>query len=236
MKKNYYLVLGVNSTATLEEIKSAFRRRAKELHPDHSGSESEPFLEIQEAYGVLSDPKRRRYYDRQGQAGPVRRPRWGPTPEPLVSRRSKAEPLKPFADRDVSIETSFESFRPSFEEIFARLWSNYDLWPKPKAERLENLTVEVSVSPGEAALGGDFRLEIPGLATCPTCGGRGAVDIYECWRCRGEGALATGFPIEIQYLPEIRDGYGARVSLKDFGIENLYLTVVFRIDGNQEYE
>ena len=108
--KNYYLILGVGSRATLEEIKSAFRRRAMELHPDHSGKESEPFLEIHEAYNVLSDPERRRSYDRQSQEAPARRPPRRPPPEPLVTHRSKAEPLKRVADRGVSLETFFDSF------------------------------------------------------------------------------------------------------------------------------
>src|SRR4030095_7256547 len=64
MQKNYYVILGVSSDATLEEIKSAFRQRAMELHPDRSGKESAPFLEVQEAYNVLSDATQRRRYDR----------------------------------------------------------------------------------------------------------------------------------------------------------------------------
>ena len=50
MEKNYYVILGVSSNATVEEVKAAFRRRALELHPDRSGKESGPFLEVQEAW------------------------------------------------------------------------------------------------------------------------------------------------------------------------------------------
>jgi curved DNA-binding protein CbpA len=64
MEKNYYVILGVSSNATVEEVKAAFRRRVMELHPDRSGKESGPFLEVQEAYGVLSDDTQRRRYDR----------------------------------------------------------------------------------------------------------------------------------------------------------------------------
>ena len=55
MEKNYYVILGVSSNATVEEVKAAFGWRALELHPDRSGKESGPFLEVQEAYGVLTD-------------------------------------------------------------------------------------------------------------------------------------------------------------------------------------
>ena len=50
MSKNYYLVLGISADASTEDIKAAFRRRARELHPDRSGRESGPFQDAQEAY------------------------------------------------------------------------------------------------------------------------------------------------------------------------------------------
>lgn len=234
MQKNYYLILGVRSDATLEEIKSAFRRRAMELHPDHSGMESGPFMEVQEAYGVLSDPERRRSYDRQGEPTIVRRAPWGPVPEPLTKKRCSQ--AKPFAQegrgrgvREFSIRESFDVFRPSFDELFDRIWSNFEDWPQPKSERFESLTVEIVVSPADAMNGGSVRLLIPGLATCPTCGGRGAVGDYECWRCDGEGSLAVNYPVDVEYPPNIRDGHAIRISLSRYGIENFFLTVLFRV-------
>src|ERR1041384_8371372 len=92
--KNYYVILGVATGATLEEIKTAFRRRALELHPDTSGLQSEPFLEVQEAYRVLSDPVRRRRYDERKREPIARHRPWGPPPEPLGTERPKAEPFR----------------------------------------------------------------------------------------------------------------------------------------------
>lgn len=137
MRKNYYLILGVGSDATLEEIKSAFRRRAMELHPDHSGMESGPFLEIQEAYSVLTDPERRRGYDRQGDSTTIivrRGP--GPPPEPLARRRRvRAEPFaqdeRGRGAQEFSMGKSFDSYRPSFDELFDRIWNNFEDWPPP---------------------------------------------------------------------------------------------------------
>jgi curved DNA-binding protein CbpA len=64
--KNYYILLGIKNTASLEEIKQAFRRLAKKYHPDknqgNAGAE-EFFKEIQEAYAVLSDSEKRKKYD-----------------------------------------------------------------------------------------------------------------------------------------------------------------------------
>jgi curved DNA-binding protein CbpA len=64
MAKNYYSILGVLPTATLHEIKSAYRSRVKQYHPDRFGKDSALFLRIQEAYDVLGDPSNRSYYDR----------------------------------------------------------------------------------------------------------------------------------------------------------------------------
>ena len=63
MPKNYYIVLGVPASATQADIKAAYRRLAKELHPDHYGKNQTPFQALQEAYAVLSDPARRQSYD-----------------------------------------------------------------------------------------------------------------------------------------------------------------------------
>jgi DnaJ-class molecular chaperone len=225
MKKDYYLILGVASGADLDEIKAAFRRRALELHPDTSGLESGPFLEVQEAYGVLTDPKRRRRYDQQsrGPSAALRRP--GP----------EAEPLRPVeaagSFRAVSLAESFQSYRPSFDELFDRWWSNFQSVSRPKAETLESLTVEVVVRPLEARFGGRVQVQIPAQATCPACRGHGAIGPYQCWRCEGHGALTTEFPVAVEYPPGIRDGYAARIPLTRYGIENFFLTVLIRVSS-----
>ena len=176
MQKNYYVILGITSDASVEEIRAAFRRRARELHPDHSGLESGPFLEVQEAYGVLSDPERRRHYDRQGTSATRRRP-WGPAAEPLVRKRPSGEPFGAAGVaggfREVSLAESFREHRPCFEELFERIWSNFDSFSRPKAEHLEGLTVEIVISPEEARRGGRVQVDIPARATCPACGGHG---------------------------------------------------------------
>ena len=71
-KRDYYEVLGVSKTATEQEIKSAFRKKAKEFHPDlnkDDPSAAEKFKEAQEAYSVLSDENKRKMYDQYGHAG-----------------------------------------------------------------------------------------------------------------------------------------------------------------------
>lgn len=234
MPKNYYLILGVTSEASLDEIKAAFRRRARELHPDVSGLESEPFLEVQEAYAVLADPERRRRYDRELAAVARRRRTRAVRAEPMVAARPPAEPLRSVEPARELIEVSLldpaATFHPSFEELFARFWSNFESITRPKAERLESLTVEVVLTPEEARRGGRVRVWVPTRATCPTCGGHGAVGAYECWRCLGRGALTSESPLDVTFPPGVRDGAVLSVPLSRFGIENFYLTLWFRVE------
>jgi molecular chaperone DnaJ len=69
-KRDYYEVLGVSRSATDDEMKSVSRRLAKQHHPDaNKEQERKPFIEINEAYEVLSDTQKRATYDRFGHAG-----------------------------------------------------------------------------------------------------------------------------------------------------------------------
>ena len=67
-KRDYYEVLGVDKTASADELKKAFRRAAVEHHPDKGGDEAK-FKELSEAYEVLSNSEKRQRYDQFGHAG-----------------------------------------------------------------------------------------------------------------------------------------------------------------------
>jgi DnaJ-class molecular chaperone len=71
MAKDYYQTLGVNKTASKDEIKSAFRKLAHEYHPDKAGGNEAKFKEVSEAYNVLGDDTKRKQYDTYGSTGPT---------------------------------------------------------------------------------------------------------------------------------------------------------------------
>lgn len=226
MGKDFYLVLEITPEATPAQIRSAYRRRALELHPDQSGTDKEPFLELQEAYSVLSDPMLRAAYDRATESLEMTRHCGAASQRPAAEPFREVQPASGF--REVSLSQSYHTFNPSFDELFDRLWSNFELLSRPKAEKLESLTIDVPSSSEEAFAGGAVRILVPARITCRTCHGRGSVGLYECWHCRGQGAVVSEYPLDVDYPAELRRDYITRVSLDEFGINNLYLTVRFR--------
>jgi molecular chaperone DnaJ len=232
MRKNYYLILRLGPEASPDQIRSAYRRRALELHPDLSGSGSQQFLELQEAYDVLSDPVRRELYDREAEDIPIRRMAATRSRETIVPRRHRAEPLVTPGQtqkfEDISLFRSFETFSPSLDELFERLYSNFNLRTRPKAERLESLNVEIPLSPQQAFAGGEVRIMVPARLVCHACSGHGRIGPYECAYCEGHGEMTSEYPVTVSYPAGLEGDYIVRVPLERFGIQNFYLTIQFR--------
>jgi molecular chaperone DnaJ len=139
-------VLGVDRSAGETEVKKAFRRLARELHPDvnrHDPDAEERFKEAAEAYEVLSDPERRRTYDRYGHEG-LRSGGWAP---------------------------SFDDFG-SFADIFDAFFGD-DLFGGARAQRGGDVAA-VTLEFAEAAFGVERRLDIKVIGDCDRCGGSGA--------------------------------------------------------------
>ncbi len=233
MPKNYYLVLGIPSAASPEDIKDAYRRLVKEFHPDYYGENPSPFLAIQEAYAVLSDPIKRQDHDRSvrhhGRKQPVeifstRSPGLRSPVEPLIPEQRPAPDLT-----TVSLARSFHTYHPSFDQLFDRLFSNFNSSDSPRHQRIKELGVEITLTPEQAFRGGHVRLSIPAQPVCPTCSGHGWIGAYECWRCSAEGVIYGEYPVMISYPPGISDHHTVNMPLSRYGIHNLFLTVHFRI-------
>ena len=233
MPKNYYIILGIPSDSSSTDIKSAYRKLAKEFHPDHCGKKASPFLNIQEAYSVLSDPVRRQSYDEKlkvTQRGmtksfvePMQQSFHEEKIEPLIP-----EPLGPTDLGNAYLSNSFHHCRPSFDSLFDNIFSNF-LEHQPKGGELKNLNVVITLNPEQAFLGGHVRLFVPTQLKCPRCNGYGGIGYYECWHCGGEGIKSGEHPVMISFPPGVSDNHSVQLSLDQYGIHNLYLTVTFRI-------
>jgi DnaJ-class molecular chaperone len=225
MAKSYYAILGISTGAKADEIRAAYRRLVKEFHPDRCFGRSDVFWQILEAYSVLSDDLERQRYDQKlinAKAEASVRRRSHPKPEPLIPEK------KPPYFGDISPVRSFQTFIPSFDEIFDWLWSNFSSLNQPKSGRVQNLTLEVMLTDEQALLGGNAMVMVPARANCPTCRGYGNVGPYECSRCAGEGAIIGEVPISVAFPPGLTRDHAVMIPLERFGIRNIYLTIIFR--------
>jgi len=144
--RDYYAVLGVDRTASQDDIKRAFRRLAREYHPDVKKDDpqaGERFKEINEAYQVLGDPERRAQYDRFGTVQPA-----GP-------------------------DLRGGGFSP-FDDIFEMFFGRRPGATAEGPERGADLRYDLELSLEEAAAGVEKTIEVARLDTCPACFGTGA--------------------------------------------------------------
>lgn len=175
-KRDYYEVLGVPRTADAEEIKRAFRRLARQYHPDVNKSpEAEAiFKEINEAYEVLSDEQKRALYDRFGHAG--------------VNGSIGSTPYDPFAG--FGLGDIFDTFESFFSTMTGAP-------PRRRPQRGADLRYTLTLSFEEAVFGVEKEIEVPRLETCPACRGTGAepgTQPIRCPRCGGSGEVRQRGP------------------------------------------
>ena len=221
MKKDYYLTLRLTPEATEREIQSAYRRLAIEIHPDHSGFGSDPFLELQEAYSVLSDPKRRAAYDREAGEIPIRRTE--ATRPTKIPRKQSAAAFSPLRPMGRSQPGSSETFHPAFMEMVERLWSDFEPPTRRRAERPQSLIVDVALSPQETFTGGQVRILVQRRVVCSSCLGQGHAGPYQCSRCAGHGAFRDEFPLVVSYPAGLQRDYVVSLSPDHLGSETIHV-------------
>jgi molecular chaperone DnaJ len=166
-KRDYYEVLGVSRNATDDEVRRAFRKLARQYHPDvnkDDGAEAR-FKEINEAYEVLSDQQKRRVYDQFGHAAAQGFGAGG------------ANPFETFGFGDI-----FESFFGHRAGTATRRGP----------QRGADLRYDLNISFDEAIFGCEKELNVPRWETCPACAGTGAepgTQPIRCPNCNGTGEV-----------------------------------------------
>src|SRR5665811_784149 len=162
MRKDYYSILGVSQDAESDEIKKAFRRLARETHPDANPGDATAearFREVAEAYEVLSDPSRRRSFD-QGET------------------------------IDLS-DLLMGGFDDLLRSVFGT-GGPFGFGGQRRPARGRDVAVEARVSLVDAAFGTTSELRFRALSSCPQCAGSGAApgsSVETCYQCGGTGSM-----------------------------------------------
>ena len=223
--RDYYIVLGVSRTESSAGIRDAFRKLAKQYHPDLGGPESrDRFQEIARAYEILSDPEQRRTYDQT-----LSRSERLLRPEPLkpAQRQHTIRP-EPLVPEPVSITHDFKRFRPSYDALFESIFRNFSGIGATKAQ-LPDLNVEVILTPREAAIGTVAPIAIPVFRACRSCDGTGREWLFPCVACRAQGRIKDHETVSVQIPPMVRDRSVIELALGGLGLHNFYLRLHIRI-------
>lgn len=207
MARNYYEALGVSRTASEKEIKSAYRKLARKHHPDvNPGDKSAEarFKEINAAHEVLSDPEKRRKYDRYGD-------RWEMADQIEANERRQGA-ASAFGRRGGTEAFTGES--GDFGSIFDSLFRRERSGPRGQPARRRGQDVEhpIEVTLEEAFHGTTRTLSLTSPETCPVCGGSGEIAGAICHNCEGTGVAANAKRIEVKVPPGVKTGSRVRVA------------------------
>lgn len=180
-KRDYYDVLGVSKSATEQEIKSAFRKKAKEYHPDlnkDNPEAAEKFKEAQEAYSVLSDESKRKMYDQYGHAGVG-----GGTSQGFGGG---------FGGFDASGFDFGDIFDSIFGGGFGGGFENYSSASNStRARQGSDVLMRMDIDFEEAIYGTEKQFSLDVVEECDECHGKGGFDSTKCSTCNGTGTITT---------------------------------------------
>ena len=187
-KRDFYEVLGISKGATEAEIKSAFRKKAKELHPDLNKDDpnaEEKFKEVQEAYSVLSDENQRAMYDQYGHAG--------------VSGHGPSQGFGGAGGGFSDFGGAGFDFGDIFDSIFGGAGGGFGGFSDfgggrnsgPRATRGSDILMRMDLSFEEAIYGTEKKFNLDVVEDCDKCHGHGGFDKEECSTCHGRGTVTT---------------------------------------------
>lgn len=176
MGKDFYKVLGVEKNAPKEEIRKAFHKLAHKYHPDKATGDEQKFKEVNEAYQVLSDDKKRAQYDQFGSGG------FG------------GQGFNGFGGQTGGFDfSSFTNGGGSFEfdlgDIFGDIFGG---GRQTRAKRGRDISVDILITFKESIFGTERKLLINKVGLCEACDGRGAErgsSIKKCETCQGSGQV-----------------------------------------------
>jgi DnaJ-class molecular chaperone len=234
-ERDYYDVLGIPRTASQDEVKKAYRRLARQYHPDlHTGSRKaemeKKFKELNAAHEVLGDPETRKKYDRYGH-------RWQEAEAYEKARQQAGAGMGRGQGFRAGTGEGFD-FGDIFESFFGRrARAGGEAGFRGFAVQGEDLETDVQLTLREVLAGVTRRLNLSGQIPCPTCGGSGTQRGKPCPACSGAGGRTETRTIEVRIPAGVQEGTRVRVPGKGHpGVNggkpgDLYLRVHVESDG-----
>lgn len=186
MPKDYYEVLGIEKSASPDEIKRAYRKLAQQYHPD-KGGDAEKFKEVNEAYQVLSDPAKRAQYDRFGGTFEQARAQGGFGGFNGFRDFSSFAEAFDFFNQARESEFNVSDIGDVFEEVFGTSGSR-----SRRKQRGQDIAVDAEITLEDAAKGTEREFSLYRGVVCPKCSGSGVEPgsaTKECPRCKGKGQI-----------------------------------------------
>jgi molecular chaperone DnaJ len=181
MSKDYYNILGVDKKAGKEEIKKAFRTLAHKFHPDKKDGDAEKFKEINEAYSILSDEKKRQQYDTFGSAGPN------------GFAGNAGQGFGGFGDFDFSQFTQGGNGNFEFDlgDIFGDVFGGAGRG-RQQTKRGRDISIDIELSFEDSIFGVERKVLLNKVSKCDICSGTGAEKgsgTKTCTTCNGKGSI-----------------------------------------------
>ena len=225
MARDYYEVLGISRGADQKQLRQAYRKLARKLHPDVNPGDKNAearFKEVNAAYEVLSDAEKRKKYDRYGD-------RWQYADQ--IEEAQRQARAQGGGGRRFTFDFSGRG-APQGDLEFSDIGGLGDLFdlfrgggrrarPQPRATEVP---VEITL---EEAYNGTTRVfELAGQERCATCAGSGQVAGAACHVCQGQGVVMKPHRIEAKIPAGVADG--GRVHIRGSGVGDLYLKVKIR--------
>ena len=206
MARDFYDVLGVPRGAPDKDIRSAYRKLARKYHPDvtpNAKSAEARFKEVTAAFEVLSDPEKRKKYDKYGD-------RWEYADQ--IEEMQKRQSPSGWARQGGT--ASFEGNAGDFGSIFDSLFRRERGGPRGQSARRRGQDIEtpVEVSLEEAYHGTTRTVRLQGGDPCRTCGGTGEVAGAICHACEGTGATTRERRLEVKVPAGVKTGSRVRVA------------------------
>jgi molecular chaperone DnaJ len=175
-KRDFYEILGVTKTASADEIKKAYRKKAIQYHPDKNPGDKaseEKFKEAAEAYEVLSDDQKRQRYDQYGHAGVGGAAGGG------------------FGGAGMDMEDIFSHFGDIFGGHFGGFggFGGNQRGGGQRVRRGSDLRVKVKLNLAEIATGVEKKIKVKKYVMCSHCNGAGGTNTSTCTTCNGQGRV-----------------------------------------------